>query len=128
MYGTQQVADTLFAPSVPYANLGLKPRQYDPQKAKALLEKAGWTLPAGKDIREKNGQPLRIELSFIGTDALSKSMAEIIQADMRQIGADVSLIGEEESSIYVTYSCYGSYRYGCNSNRSTCRRRRGKGY
>ena len=97
----QQVADTLFAPSVPYANLGLKPRQYDPQKAKALLEKAGWTLPAGKDIREKNGQPLRIELSFIGTDALSKSMAEIIQADMRQIGADVSLIGEEESSIYA---------------------------
>ena len=50
---------------------------------------------------EKNGQPLRIELSFIGTDALSKSMAEIIQADMRQIGADVSLIGEEESSIYA---------------------------
>ena len=101
LYGTQQVADTLFAPSVPYANLGLKPRQYDPQKAKELLEKAGWTLPAGKDIREKNGQPLRIELSFIGTDALSKSMAEIIQADMRQIGADVSLIGEEESSIYA---------------------------
>ncbi len=30
LYGTQQVADTLFAPSVPYANLGLKPRQYDP--------------------------------------------------------------------------------------------------
>ena len=101
LYGTQQVADTLFAPSVPYANLGLKPRQYDPQKAKALLEKTGWTLPAGKDIREKNGQPLRIELSFIGTDALSKSMAEIIQADMRQIGADVTLIGEEESSIYA---------------------------
>ncbi len=71
------------SPSVPYANLGLKPSQYDPQKAKALLEKAGWTLPAGKDIREKNGQPLRIQTSFIGTDALSKSMAEIIQADMQ---------------------------------------------
>ena len=85
----------------PYANVGLKPRQYDPQQAKDLLEKAGWTLPAGKDIREKNGQPLRIELSFIGTDALSKSMAEIIQADMRQIGVDVALVGEEESSIYA---------------------------
>jgi nickel transport system substrate-binding protein len=101
LYGTQQVADTLFAPTVPYADLKLKPRQYDPQLAKDLLEKAGWTLPAGKDIREKNGQPLRIELSFIGTDALSKSMAEIIQADMRQIGVDVALIGEEESSIYA---------------------------
>lgn len=101
LYGTQQVADTLFAPSVPYANIGLTPRQYDPQQAKTLLENAGWKLPAGKDIREKMGQSLRIELSFIGTDALSKSMAEIIQADMRKIGVDVALIGEEESSIYA---------------------------
>ncbi len=101
LYGTQQVADTLFAPTVPYASIGLKPRQYDPQQAKTLLDKAGWTLPAGKTIREKNGQPLRIELSFIGTDALNKSMAEIIQADMRQTGVDVVLIGEEESSIFA---------------------------
>ncbi|MFI9663041.1 nickel ABC transporter substrate-binding protein [Klebsiella michiganensis] len=101
LYGTQQVADTLFAPTVPYADIGLTPRRYDPQQAKALLENAGWVLPAGKDIREKNGLPLRVELSFIGTDALSKSMAEIIQADMRQVGVDVSLVGEEESSIYA---------------------------
>lgn len=101
LYGTQQVADTLFSPAVPYANIGLKPRQYDPQQAKALLENAGWTLTAGKTIREKNGQPLRITLSFIGTDALSKSMAEIIQADLRQVGVDVALEGEEESSIYA---------------------------
>ncbi|SNY70887.1 nickel ABC transporter substrate-binding protein [Enterobacter sp. CC120223-11] len=101
LYGTQQVADTLFAPGVPYANIGLKPRQYSPLQAKALLEKAGWTLADGNPIREKNGQPLRIELAFIGTDALSKSMAEIIQAEMRQIGVDVALVGEEESSIYA---------------------------
>ncbi|WP_414165686.1 nickel ABC transporter substrate-binding protein [Superficieibacter sp. BNK-5] len=101
LYGTQQVADTLFAPTVPYANIGLKPRQYDPQQAITLLEKAGWALPAGQTVREKNGQPLHIELAYIGTDALSKTMAEIIQADMRKIGVDVALIGEEESSIYA---------------------------
>lgn len=101
LYGTQQVADTLFAPSVPYANIGLKPRQYDPQQARTLLDNAGWILPAGKEIREKNGQPLQIELSFVGTDALSKSMAEIIQADMRQVGVDVTLVGEEESRIFA---------------------------
>lgn len=101
LYGTQQVADTLFAPSVPYANIGLTPRRYDPQKANALLENAGWLRPAGEQIRRKNGQPLRIEMSFIGTDALSKSMAEIMQADMRQVGVDVVLNGEEESSIYA---------------------------
>lgn len=101
LYGTQQVADTLFAPSVPYANIGLKPREYDPQHAKFLLEQAGWTLPAGKTIREKAGQPLHIELAYVGTDALSKSMSEIMQANMRQIGVDVALVGEEESSIYA---------------------------
>lgn len=101
LYGTQQVADTLFASTVPYANIGLKPRQYDPQKAKDLLEQAGWILVNGSDIRQKQGKPLRIELSFIGTDALSKSMAEIIQADLRQAGVDVLLVGEEESSIYA---------------------------
>jgi nickel transport system substrate-binding protein len=101
LYGTQQVAETLFSPSVPYANVNLKPRQYNPQQARSLLEKAGWVLPTGKTIREKNGQSLRVELSFIGTDALSKSMAEIIQADMRQVGIDVALVGEEESSIYA---------------------------
>ncbi|WP_194207445.1 nickel ABC transporter substrate-binding protein [Superficieibacter sp. 1612_C1] len=101
LYNTQQVADTLFAPTVPYANIGLKPRLYDPQQAITLLEKAGWTLPAGQTVREKNGQPLHIELAYVGTDALSKSMAEIIQADMRKIGVDVALIGEEESSIFA---------------------------
>lgn len=99
LYGTQQVADTLFAPSVPYANIGLTPRQYDPERAKSLLESAGWTLPAGQQIREKAGQPLHLELAFIGTDALSKSMAEVIQANLRQVGVEVKLVGEEESSI-----------------------------
>ena len=101
LYGTQKVADTLFAPSVPYANIGLKPREYDPKQATTLLEQAGWNAVSGKAIREKNGQPLRVELAYIGTDALSKSMAEIIQADMRQVGVDVALVGEEESSIYA---------------------------
>lgn len=101
LYGTQQVADTLFAPTVPYADIGLKVRRYDLKKAQALLENAGWRLPAGKTIREKAGQPLHIDLAFVGTDALSKSMAEIIQANLRQAGVDITLIGEEESSIYA---------------------------
>ncbi|WP_437889475.1 nickel ABC transporter substrate-binding protein [Phytobacter sp. V91] len=99
LYGTQKVADTLFSPTVPYADIGLKPRAFDPAKAQALLDKAGWTLPAGKTIREKAGLPLHTELAFVGTDALSKSIAEIVQANLRDIGVDVALVGEEESSI-----------------------------
>lgn len=101
LYGTQKVADTLFAPTVPYANIGLKAREYSPTTARALLDADGWKLPDGKTIREKAGQPLHVELAFIGTDAMSKSMAEIIQANLRDIGVDTALVGEEESSIYA---------------------------
>lgn len=101
LYGTQQVADTLFAPSVPYAPQDLTPRRYDPTKARALLEQAGWQQLEGQPRRQKAGQPLAIELAFIGTDALAKSMAEIIQANLRQVGVQVTLVGEEESSIYA---------------------------
>ncbi|MBJ3816096.1 nickel ABC transporter, nickel/metallophore periplasmic binding protein [Shimwellia pseudoproteus] len=101
LYNTQQPADTLFAPSVPYANLNLPARNYNPDKASALLDQAGWQRVPGKAIREKDHQPLVIELAFIGTDALSKSMAEVIQANARAVGVDLKLVGEEESSIYA---------------------------
>ena len=72
-----------------------------PDKARALLEQAGWQQLEGQPWRQKAGQPLAIELAFIGTDALAKSMAEIIQANLRQVGVQVTPVGEEESSIYA---------------------------
>ncbi len=101
MYGTQRQADTLFAPSVPYANLGLKPYAYSPQTAEKLLDSAGWKLPQGKKVREKGGQPLQVMLNYTGTDALSKAMAEVIQANLAAVGVEVQLTGEEESSVFA---------------------------
>lgn len=101
MYGTQQQADTLFAPTVPYANLHLKPYDYDPAEAEKLLDQAGWRYMAGSKVRMKNGQPLQLMLNYTGTDALSKSMAEVIQANLAAIGVAVQLVGEEESSVFA---------------------------
>ena len=86
-------------PLRPAAPQDLTPRRYDPTKARALLEQAGWQQLEGQPAT-KAGQPLAIELAFIGTDALAKSMAEIIQANLRQVGVQVT-VGEEESSIYA---------------------------
>lgn len=99
LYGTQKRADTLFADNVPYANIGLKPYAFDRALAARLLDEAGWTAKASGGIRERNGEPLTVELCFVGTDAVSKSMAEIVQADLRKVGIDVKLTGEEESSV-----------------------------
>lgn len=101
LYGTQRRADTLFAPNVPYADLGLPPYAHDAEGAAALLEEAGWKLERGRNIRSRDGVDLQIDLVFIGTDAVYKSMAEIIQGDLAKVGIGVSLIGEEESSVYA---------------------------
>ncbi|MCP1314596.1 MULTISPECIES: nickel ABC transporter substrate-binding protein [unclassified Halomonas] len=98
-HGTQDPAPTLFAPSVPYADVDLVPYDFDPARAATLLDAAGWTLDHG--VRERDGQPLQIELVFVGNDAVAKSLAEIVQAELMTLGILVRLIGEEESSVYA---------------------------
>jgi len=100
LYRTQSRADTLFAPNVPYADIGLTPYAYDPQKAASLLDEAGWVKEPGETVRSRNGEQLIIDLVFMGTDAVSKSMSEIVQADLAKVGIGVALVGEEESSVY----------------------------
>lgn len=99
LYDTETRADTLYAPNVPYADIGLKAYAYDPEKSNALLEAAGWVLEQGSTVRSRDGEALNVDLVFTGTDAISKSIAEIIQAELGHIGIGVALIGEEESSV-----------------------------
>ncbi|MBB6020740.1 nickel transport system substrate-binding protein [Paenibacillus sp. JGP012] len=97
--GTQTVADTLFSSNVNYADVGLKIRAYDPEAAKQLLEQAGWKLAEGKTVREKNGQPLAMKLYYDSNSSSQKTQAELIQYEMKEIGMQLDLVGEESSSI-----------------------------
>jgi len=99
LHGTQTRADALFSADTPYADINLKPYAYDPALAAKLLDDAGWRLAPGARVRTRDGVPLEVELAFIGTDAQSKAMAEVIQSDLAKIGVRVRLVGEEESSI-----------------------------
>ncbi len=99
-YGTEQKADTLFSPTIPYCNLGLKPYEYDVEKAKRLLDEAGWKLAGNKLFREKEGETLAVELSFKSTDSVQKTIAEVMQGDLQKIGIFVKLVGEEEQAHY----------------------------
>lgn len=112
--GTQMRADTLFSPTIPYADIGLQPYAYDPARARALLDAAGWL--QGRDgIRRKDGEVLALDLSFIGPDAVAKTLAEIIHAELGAIGIRVTLIGEEESSVYARHR---DGRFGLIFNRT----------
>ncbi|SMH54992.1 nickel transport system substrate-binding protein [Azospirillum lipoferum] len=99
LYGLEPKADTLFAANFPYSDLGLRPYAYDPARAARLLDEAGWILPPGGKLRVRDGQPLRVELCFIGNDARERTLAEAIQANLRAVGFDAQLVGEEENAI-----------------------------
>ncbi|MEE3644264.1 MULTISPECIES: nickel ABC transporter substrate-binding protein [unclassified Brenneria] len=99
MAGGESVADTLLSRNVPYADIADLPvYRYDMAKAGALLDEAGWRLPAGRTIREKQGRPLRLVFSYNTSNAGERQIAEVVQSDFRRIGVDVTPIGEEKQA------------------------------
>lgn len=103
-YGMEKKADTLFSPHLPYTNVSLKSYEYDIEKAKQLLDEAGWKQVKGKAFREKDGKPLQLELMFISSDNIQKAIAEFIQGDYRKMGIDVKLTGQENEAFWTSAS------------------------
>ncbi len=66
---------------------------YDPGRARALLDEAGWSVGA-EGIRSKDGRPLRIRMLTFGTEAAT---GEVLQAQWRELGVDVQVRNVESS-------------------------------
>ncbi|WP_227712768.1 ABC transporter family substrate-binding protein [Nanchangia anserum] len=74
-----------------YADNGEK-WSYDAEAAGKLLDEAGWKLPEGKKIREKDGQPLSIDYMMLKDVPTSENEGKLIQADLAKIGIDVKMV------------------------------------
>jgi len=66
---------------------------YDPEEAKAILEESGWVDTDGDGIREKDGQPLKIELVAFGAAENNPRVmiCEVIQANLKEVGCDAHI-------------------------------------
>jgi peptide/nickel transport system substrate-binding protein len=73
---------------------------YDPAKAKAALENAGWKLPASGPIREKAGQKLEILLATFRSPWTE--IAQAMQAQLRDVGIDLK-VQVMERAPYLDY-------------------------
>ncbi len=62
--------------------------EYDPAKAKALLEEAGWVDSDGDGIREKDGQSLKLEAYLMGWGYVPE-VAQLLQAQLRAVGIEM---------------------------------------
>ncbi|MDU4962224.1 MAG: nickel ABC transporter substrate-binding protein [Sporomusaceae bacterium] len=96
--GSESVADTLLAKTVPYSNLDLKPYAYDQARAAQLLEEAGWKKVDGQQYRQKDGQPLVIKVHYNSNSALERTISEYMQSGVAPLGIKLEITGEEEQS------------------------------
>ena len=96
-HNTELPADTLYARSVPYCDIDLKPYEYDMAKAARILDEAGWE-PGSDGIRQKDGKRMELGLLYNSNSVTEKTIAEYLQHEYGKLGIKVSLRGEEEQS------------------------------
>lgn len=81
------------APIPPTSFAYSKPKayRYNKEKAVELFKEAGWSLPKGKDYREKDGKVLEFDLMLIDNPDRLK-IAEVISKDLAEVGVKVNIV------------------------------------
>ncbi len=69
----------------------IKPWPYDPEKAKQLLDEAGWIDHDGDGIRDKNGVPFRFKYMIAADMALHEQIAKLVKDSAASAGIEVIL-------------------------------------
>ncbi len=88
--GAAEVAHSSLPPNSQYYKADLKQYEFDPEKAKALLDEAGWT--AGADgIREKDGEKFSFTCTAKAGDQARKAIAELAQQLFKDVGVDMQI-------------------------------------
>ncbi len=68
----------------------IKPWPYDPEKAKQLLDEAGWIDTDGDGVRDKNGVPFRFKY-MISETAIHEQIGKLVKDSAARAGIDVIL-------------------------------------
>lgn len=92
--GRQPVAHGTEPPKSPYYNDAIKKYLFDQEKAKKLLDEAGWILKPGNPIREKDGKPLRFTIMTTSGNKSRERVEQLLQSQWRDIGVDVQIKNE----------------------------------
>ncbi|MDD3409270.1 MAG: ABC transporter substrate-binding protein [Eubacteriales bacterium] len=108
----ETLVDTLFGSEVAYVADDIFPANhwshaddvqtyaFDPEKAKALIEEAGYTM-GGSGIYEKDGKPLHLTFDVAESSTVS-AMSALIQQMWKAVGIDCEIISQDFSTLAYT--------------------------
>jgi len=91
-----------FWSNTPYEAPDLEPWPYDPERAMALLDQAGWVDSNGDGTRDKDG--VELVLTY-GTNQreIRKQVQQVIQQDLAEIGIGIELVNFESDVFFASY-------------------------
>ncbi len=91
LLGLGRVATGPFKPDTIWYNPEVKRYPYDPDKARALLEEAGWVDTDRDGILDKEGKPFSFTIITNQGNEQRKKSAEIIQRNLKEVGIEVKI-------------------------------------
>ena len=114
LYGLATVGTTEL--NLGWAKASVPVSAYDPEKAAALLDEAGWTDEDGDGIREchgcayaEEGKVLKLKLQTTSGNALREQTEQVIIEMMAEIGIDMYIENVPSSELFGSYSA-GAFR------------------
>ncbi|HYM68930.1 MAG TPA: ABC transporter substrate-binding protein [bacterium] len=101
--GIYQPAHNIFLPGTLSYDPSLdKMYQYNPTRAKSLLDEAGWKAGSG-GIRQKDGQPLRLQFINIANFGFDQ-ISQLLQAQWQDVGIQTDISGQSFPTVAETYN------------------------
>jgi peptide/nickel transport system substrate-binding protein len=100
LLGQGTVANNGFVhPDLPWANPDLKPN-YDPDRARQLLESAGFK-DTNSDgfVQKPDGSPINVQLLAASNNPIRVRAAELIAVDMKAVGINTTVRVQESSTV-----------------------------
>ena len=92
--GRQPVADSLVSPLDWVVSKDIHRYPYDPKRAAALLDAAGWRLGRGGIRRDAKGTPLKLVLMTTAGNRSRELVEQVLQSQWRALGIDMRIRNE----------------------------------
>lgn len=65
--------------------------EYDPEQARELLERDGWVLEDGEDVRQRDGEHFLVPVIVNSDDSQRVAVANLLQEQLREVGISVDV-------------------------------------
>jgi peptide/nickel transport system substrate-binding protein len=100
MGGRVPTANSFISPLQPIYNAEVPAYSYDPERARALLAEAGWTLGEDGICRNAAGERLSLEFTTSTGIRVRELLQQVMQSEWRRIGVEVVIHNEPPRTLF----------------------------